>query len=209
MTEQPVVKPARRELDGWKKLSVDLGPLLVFFAVYSRFDVFVGTAAFMVATAIAMGISWALTRHIAAMTWFSAVLVGVFGGLTLWLHDETFIKMKPTIVFLTLSGVLTFGLLRGRNYLKTVVGSAFNGLSDEGWTLLTRRWALFFLLLGLTNELLWRAFPTNIWLHFKIWGDSLLTFLFMGAQVPMMLKHGLNLEDPKEADPKDESPPKA
>ena len=77
-------------------------------------------------------------------------------------------------------------MLRGRNYLKTVVGSAFNGLSDEGWTLLTRRWALFFLLLGLTNELLWRAFPTNIWLHFKIWGDSLLTFLFNSFAVALL-----------------------
>ena len=200
MTDQPKVGAARRELDGWKKLAVDLGPLIIFFAAYSRWDIYVGTAAFMAATAAAMAAAWVLTRHIPAMTWFSAVLVGVFGGLTLWLHDETFIKMKPTIVFLIFGGVLAFGLLRGRNYLRTLLGSAFHGLSDTGWTLLARRWALFFLFLAAANELLWRFFPTDVWLHFKIWGDTLLTFLFALAQVPLMLRHGLNLKDAPEGD---------
>ena len=193
--------PARRELTGWTKLAVDLGPLLVFFAAYSRFDVYVGTAAFMAATAVAMAVAWIFTRHIPAMTWFSAVLVGVFGGLTLWLHDDTFIKMKPTIVFLIFAGVLAFGLLRGRNYLKSLLGSALPGLSERGWTLLTRRWALFFLLLAGLNELFWRFFPTDIWLHFKMWGDTLMTFLFMAAQIPLMMKHGLSFEDPEKDDP--------
>jgi intracellular septation protein len=187
-------------LDGWKKLAVDLGPLIVFFAAYSRFDIFVGTAAFMVATAIAMAVAWALTRHIPAMTWFSAVLVGVFGGLTLWLQDETFIKMKPTIVFLIFAGILGFGLLRRRNYLKTLLGAAFTGLSDRGWQLLAKRWALFFVALAALNEFFWRGFSTEIWLHFKIWGDTVLTFAFAIAQFPMLKRYGLDLSDPKKDD---------
>lgn len=189
-----------RELDGWKKLAVDLGPLILFFAAYARFDIFVGTAVFMAATAVAMGVAWVLTRHIPAMTWFSAILVGVFGGLTLWLKDETFIKMKPTIVYLIFAGVLAFGMLRNRNYLKSLLGSAFQGLDEEGWSMLARRWCWFFLVLAALNEIFWRFFSTDIWLHFKIWGDTLLTFLFAMAQMPMMLRQGLNLKD--EADSK-------
>jgi intracellular septation protein len=187
--------PARRELDGWKKLAVDLGPLLIFFAAYSRFDIFVGTAAFMAATAVAMAVAWVLTRHIPAMTWFSAVLVGVFGGLTLWLKDETFIKMKPTIVFLIFAGVLAFGMLRKRNYLKSLLGAAFEGVNERGWDLLAKRWCWFFLALAALNEMFWRFFSTDIWLHFKIWGDTLLTFLFAMAQMPMLVRHGLSLKD--------------
>ena len=186
---------AGKELEGWKKLAVDLGPLVIFFAAYSRFDIFVGTAAFMVATAVAMGFAWALTRHLPAMTWFSAVLVGVFGGLTLWLKDETFIKMKPTIVYLIFAGILAFGMLRKRNYLKSMLGSAFQGLDEAGWELLARRWCWFFLLLAALNEIFWRFFSTEIWLHFKIWGDTLLTFLFAMAQMPMLIRHGLALKD--------------
>jgi intracellular septation protein len=155
-----------------------------------------------------MAVAWALTRHIPAMTWFSAILVGVFGGLTLWLQDETFIKMKPTIVYLIFAGVLGFGLMRRRNYLKNLLGSAFHGLTERGWELLARRWALFFLLLACLNEIFWRFFSTDIWLHFKIWGDSLLTFAFAIAQMPMLMKHGLVLKDEqaKPADPDDRPP---
>ena len=191
---------AKKELDGWKKLAVDLGPLLIFFAGYSRFDIFVGTAAFMAATAVAMAFAWALTRHIPAMTWFSAVLVGVFGGLTLWLKDETFIKMKPTIVYLIFAGVLAFGSLRKRNYLKSLLGAAFEGVDERGWDKLAHRWCWFFLALAALNEIFWRFFSTDIWLHFKIWGDTLLTFLFAMAQMPMLIRHGLALKDPPASD---------
>lgn len=190
-------------LSGWKKLLVDFGPLLVFFAAYSRFDIFIGTAAFMVATVIAMAVAWLLSRHIPAMTWFSALLVGVFGGLTLWLKDETFIKIKPTIVFLIFAAILFFGLSRKRNYLKAILGSAFDGLSERGWELLAWRWAFFFLLLAGLNEMFWRFFSTDIWLHFKLWGDTLLTFLFAIAQMPMLMKHGLKI-DSKDNDSKAE-----
>ena len=200
--------PTRPELTGWKKLAIDFGPLLVFFAAYSRFDVFVGTAAFMGATAIAMAAAWALTRHIPAMTWFSAVLVGVFGGLTLWLHDETFIKIKPTVVFLIFAAILFFGLFRKRNYMKAILGSAFEGLSERGWEILAWRWAFFFLALAGLNEIFWRFFPTDIWLHFKLWGDTLLTFAFAIAQAPMLIRHGLKPESkPEEPAPKEQAPP--
>jgi intracellular septation protein len=197
----------RRELDGWRKLAVDLGPLVIFFIAYSRFDIFVGTAAFMVATAVAMGFAWVLTRHIPAMTWFSAVLVGVFGGLTLWLKDETFIKMKPTIVYLIFAGILAFGLLRKRNYLKSLLGSAFQGLTELGWEMLARRWAWFFLVLAGLNEIFWRFFSTEIWLHFKIWGDTLMTFVFAIALMPMLMRHGLTLKDPGDDDKPDGKAP--
>lgn len=197
----PDTATARPELTGWKKLAIDFGPLLIFFAAYSRFDIFVGTGAFMASTAVAMIAAWMLTRHIPAMTWFSAVLVGVFGGLTLWLRDETFIKIKPTIVFLIFAAILFFGLFRKRNYLKAILGSAFEGLSERGWELLAWRWAFFFLVLAGLNEIFWRFFPTDIWLHFKLWGDTLLTFLFAIAQAPMLIRHGLKMD----GKPKDES----
>ena len=191
----------RTELAGWKKLAIDFGPLLIFFIAYSRFDIFVGTAAFMAATAVAMIAAWVLVRHIPAMTGFSALLVGLFGGLTLWLQDETFIKIKPTIVFCCFSAILFFGLWRRRNYLKLLLGSAFEGLSPRGWDLLAWRWAVFFLVLAGLNEIFWRFFSTDVWLHFKLWGDTLLTFLFALAQFPMLSRHGLKLD----SRPKDES----
>ncbi len=185
---------AKRELTGWTKLAVDLGPLLVFFVAYNRADLFVATGAFMAAVAIAIGVSWSLTRHVPAITWFTAALVGVFGALTLWLQDETFIKMKPTIVFLIFSGILWFGIVRRRNYLKMLLGSAFTGLSDRGWHLLSVRWAIFFAVLAALNEMFWRLFPTEVWVHFKVWGDTLMTFLFALAQIPFLKRHGLKLD---------------
>ena len=197
--ETPAPAAARPELTGWKKLAIDFGPLLIFFAAYSRFDIFTGTAAFMAATAVAMIAAWTMTRHIPAMTWFSALLVGVFGGLTLWLRDETFIKIKPTIVFLIFAAILFFGLFRKRNYLKSILGSALEGLTERGWELLAWRWAFFFLALAALNEIFWRFFPTDIWLHFKLWGDTLLTFVFAIAQAPMLIRHGLKLDSKPES----------
>lgn len=187
----------KKELGGWKKILVDFAPLLIFFIAYNRYDMFVATAAFMVAVAIAMAFSFALTRHVPAMSWFSAILVGVFGGLTLWLQDETFIKVKPTIIFLIFAAILFFGLLTGRNYLQRLLGTAFHGLSERGWTILGWRWAIFFTVLAALNEMFWRLFPTDIWVHFKVWGDTLLTFVFALAQLPMLRRHGLILEDSK------------
>lgn len=193
MTE-PAPPAAERALPPLAKLALDLGPLLVFFLAYARFDIFVATGAFMAAFAVAVAASWWLTRHVPAMTWFSGALVAVFGGLTLWLHDETFIKVKPTILFLMFAAILGFGSLTGRNYLRMLLGAAMPGLSDLGWSLLQRRWAWFFLALAGLNELFWRGFPTEVWVHFKVWGDTLLTFLFAIAQIPLLKRHGRKLD---------------
>ena len=203
MTEEPLNEqpqneqaqpPARKELSPLVKLAIDLGPLIIFFLTYSRLGMITATGIFMAATAVAIAISWAMTRHVPAMTWFSAILVGVFGGLTIWLKDETFIKMKPTIVYLIFAAILGFGLLRRRNYLKNLLGAAFTGLSEEGWRILAMRWAIFFLVLAVLNEIFWRFFSTDIWMHFKVWGDTLLTFAFAIAQFPLLKKHGLKLD---------------
>jgi intracellular septation protein len=181
-------------LQGWPRILVDFGPLLVFFVANARADLFVATGAFMVAMAVAIGVSFALTRHVPAMTWFSGALVLVFGGLTLWLQDETFIKVKPTILFLMFAAILGFGQVRGRNYLKLVLGQAMPGLSDQGWSALQLRWACFFVVLAVLNELFWRFTSTDIWVHFKVWGDTLLTLVFAVAQLPLLKRHGLKLD---------------
>jgi intracellular septation protein len=190
----PQTAPANPEVTGWKKLAIDFGPLIIFFVAYSRFDLFVATGAFMAASAAAMLASWLLVRHIPAMTWFAAGLIAIFGGLTLWLQDETFIKVKPTILFAMFGTILAFGSLRGRTYLKMLLGQAMPGLSDRGWTILQQRWAIFFFVLAGLNELFWRFTPTDIWIHFKVWGDTLLTFLFAIAQFPLLKRHGLKLD---------------
>ncbi|WP_448577928.1 septation protein A [Thermaurantiacus sp.] len=193
MTSPPEAR-ARRELTGWPKLAVDLGPLLIFFLAYYRFDIFVATGAFMAAFVVAVAASWLVTRHVPAMTWFSGALVAIFGGLTLWLHDETFIKVKPTILFAMFGAILAFGALRGRNYLKMLLAQALPGLSEAGWSGLQMRWSIFFFALAALNEMFWRLFPTEIWVHFKVWGDTLLTFLFAILQFPYLKRHGLKLD---------------
>jgi intracellular septation protein len=190
-----------QKLSGPLKLAVDLGPLLVFFAANKFGGLFVATGAFMVATALAMAVSWWKTRHIPAMLLFTGLIVAVFGGLTLWLQDETFIKLKPTLIYGTFAAILFFGLARGRSYLRLVLGDAMPGLSDAGWTKLTRNWALFFLVLMGANEVARQLLSTDAWVSFKVWGVTAATFLFAIAQAPMMMKEGAG----KEADQKDQA----
>ena len=196
MTDEPPAPQASatRTLPPLARLAVDLGPLVVFFIAYGRLGMIPATGVFMVATLIAIIVSFVFTRHVPPMMWFSALLVGIFGGLTLWLQDETFIKMKPTIVYLCFSSVLAFGLLRRRNYLKALLGTAFPGLSDEGWRRLAIRWAGFFLVLAALNEIIWRLVSTDAWVTFKVWGVTPLTFLFAVAQFPLLKRHGLDLD---------------
>jgi intracellular septation protein len=195
MSEAPeAAAPARRELNPVIRLLLDLGPLVLFFIAFQLADIYVATGVFMAAFLVAVAASWLMIRHVPTMTWFSGALVLVFGGLTLWLHDETFIKMKPTILFAGFGLALGFASLTGRNYLKLLMQKALEGLSDRGWALLQKRWALFFLALAIANEVLWRGFPTDIWIHFKVWGDTLLTILFMLLQFPMLKREGLKLD---------------
>jgi intracellular septation protein len=196
-----------KEPTGGARLLIDLGPLLVFFAanyfapVPGPAKVFVATGAFMAAMILAMLYSYARFRTISPLLWFSGVMVVALGGLTIWLHDETFIKMKPTIYYLLVAALLAFGLMTGRPLLKSVLGSAYPGLDETGWTKLTRNWAIFFIVMAGVNEAVWRNSSTDFWIGFKIWGAIPLTFIFAIANVPMLMKHGLARDDAKPAEP--------
>jgi intracellular septation protein len=135
------------------------------------------------------------------MLWFSGVLVVIMGGITLWLHNETFIKMKPTIYYVFVSALLGFGLVADKPLLKRVLGGAYPGLDEEGWRKLTRNWAIFFLFLAALNEAVWRNTSTDFWVGFKLWGAIPLTFLFAAANVPMLIRHGLNREETAPQEP--------
>jgi len=187
MTSQPSRKP---QLNPALKLVLDLGPLLVFFGANSRFGIFAATGAFMAAIVIALAISYALTRHLPIMPLVTAIVVLVFGGLTLVLHDELFIKVKPTIIYALFGGVLLGGLLFGKPLLGTVLDSMFQ-LTEEGWRKLTLRWALFFFALAILNEIVWRNTSTNVWVDFKVFGVMPLTFLFGALQVPLLKKYAV------------------
>ncbi|MBN9248603.1 MAG: septation protein A [Hyphomicrobium sp.] len=170
------------------KLVVELGPLIVFFIVNSRFGIFAGTGAFMVATVIALGASRALLGRIATMPLVTGVFVLVFGGLTLWLQDDHFIKIKPTIVNGLFAAILIAGLISGRLFLKIVFGDVMR-LSEEGWRILTLRWALFFVFLAILNEVMWRFFSTDTWVAFKVFGIMPITFVFALAQIGLLKKY--------------------
>jgi len=197
----------RQEPQGGTKLLIDLGPLLVFFLVNflapvpAVMKIFVATGAFMVAMVVAMLFSAIRYRRISPLLWFSGAMVVILGGLTIWLHDETFIKMKPTVYYALVAALLTFGLLTDRPLLQRVLGSTYPGLDERGWAKLTRNWAIFFALMGLLNEAVWRNSSTQFWIGFKIWGALPLTFLFAAASIPMLLKHGLMKEDAVPAEP--------
>lgn len=178
------------------RLALDLGPLLIFFAAYyfTSKNVFIATGIFMAATAVAMLVSFMKTGKVSAMLLFSGVMVLGFGGLTIWLHDESFIKIKPTLYYVMVAGILFFGLLTKRPTLKLVLGHAYPGLSERGWTLLSRNWAIFFLVLAASNELVWRTMSTEFWLGYKLWGALPATIIFAIANLPMLNRHGLSLD---------------
>jgi intracellular septation protein len=188
--------PHKPQLNPALKLVLDLGPLLIFFAVNSRFGIFAATGAFMAAIVIALAIAYALTRHLPIMPLVTAIVVLVFGGLTLLLHDELFIKVKPTIIYVLFGGVLLVGLAFRKSLLGIVFDSVFH-LTPEGWRKLTLRWALFFLALALLNEVVWRTQTTDVWVSFKVFGVVPLTFLFAALQYPLL--HRCAAHEPAQA----------
>jgi intracellular septation protein len=198
---------AKGEPQGGARLLIDLGPLLVFFLVNflapvpSVIKIFVATGAFMIAMVAAMLFSAIRYHRISPLLWFSGVMVVVLGGLTIWLHNESFIKMKPTLYYALVSGLLWFGLATDRPLLQRVLGITYSGLDENGWTKLTRNWAAFFAFMAVLNELVWRNSSTNFWIGFKIWGALPITFLFAAANIPMLLRHGLMKEDAMPAEP--------
>ena len=187
------VKP--KELSGWMRFLTDIGPLILFFIANAKFGVFTATAAFIVAILIAMVISLAMTGRVTALQLFSAVMVVVMGGLTLYFHNETFIKIKPTIYYSFIAMILGYGLYANKPILKSVLGGAYPGLDATGWSKLTRNWALFFVVLAVVNEAVWRNTTTEFWLGFKLWGATPATLLFALANVPMLMRHGLTKDE--------------
>lgn len=201
----------REPINQWLKLALEMGPLVVFFlantygeelaAMYPFFadlggKIFVGTACFMVAMAISLALTWILERRLAIMPLVTAVMVFVFGALTLYLQDETFIKVKPTIVNV-LFGVTILGMLF--IWKKPAMKFLFDGpfkLDDEGWVKLSFRWGCYFLFLAAVNEIVWRNFSNDFWVNFKVWGTMPMTIIFMAFQYPVMVKHGLEEEEP-------------
>jgi intracellular septation protein len=199
------------ELGPGLKLLLDLGPLLLFFFANSRPElfapllapvmpgsllsgeragIFVATAVFIPAILAALAISYALTRHLPLMPVVTAVIVVVFGGLTLMLQNETFIKLKPTIIYVLFGAVLLGGLAFGKALLGLVFDSVFR-LTDEGWRKLTWRWGVFFLALAVLNEVVWRNFSTDTWVNFKVFGFLPLTIIFAAAQYPLLQKYAV------------------
>lgn len=212
MTEQlpdsPTAAPvaAARTLSPGLRLAVDYGPLLVFFAVnfltpgLAIVRLMAATFAFIIATGVAMLVSFLKEGRISTMLWLTGVLVVVFGGLTLYFHDARFIQMKPTIIYALLASLLLFGLLTGRPLLQQLLGSTYPGLSPLGWRKLTINWMLFFAAMAALNEVVRANFSQDVWVAFKLWGVIPLTFLFAMANMPMLMKHGLRT-DPAAPEP--------
>jgi intracellular septation protein len=210
-------QPAKPQLSPGLKLVLDLGPLLLFFVANSRpalfaqllspflpqsllagehAGIFVATAVFIPAVVLALAVSYALTRHLPTMPLVAAIIVIVFGGLTLALQNETFIKLKPTIVYALFGAVLLGGLAFGKALLGMVFDSVFN-LTAEGWNRLTVRWALFFFFMAALNELVWRTQSTDFWVAFKVFGAVPLTFVFAAAQYPLLQKYAATQSNEK------------
>ncbi|MEP3277890.1 MAG: septation protein A [Stappiaceae bacterium] len=205
--------PARAEVNPVLKMALELGPLGVFFLANAKGEqfaewwpvlkvfgepIFLATAAFMVAIAISLSVSLALTKRIPIMPLVTGVVVFVFGALTLWLHNDVFIKLKPTIVNVLFGSTLLGGLLFGKALLGYVFDSAFR-LDAAGWRKLTFRWGVFFFFLALVNEVVWRNFSTDFWVQFKVFGVMPLTFVFMLCQMPILTKHSLDKPEEDEA----------
>lgn len=195
---------------GWLNLLVDYGPVLVFFLVYRQYSppsdqhdalaevvaVVKGTASFMIAAIVALGVSRWKLGQISPMLWLSTVLIVGFGGLTILLRDPIWIQVKPTAIYLLFGAVLLVGAARGKAYLKYLLEAAFEGLNHTGWLKLSRNWGLFFLFLALLNEVLRHYYNVEkgnfgTWISLKLWLFMPLSFLFTFTQLPMLMRHGL------------------
>lgn len=207
--EVPPNAPTRKEINPLLKVALELGPLGVFFFANARGawlaekfpalgdlggPIFVATAVFMLAMLISLGVSLALTRRLPIMPFITGIVVLVFGGLTLWLQDDTFIKMKPTIVNTLFGSILLGGLFFGKSLLGYVFDSVFK-LTDEGWRTLTFRWGVFFFVLAVLNEIVWRNFSTDTWVSFKVFGIMPLTFVFTLFQMPLLNRTQIQPDD--------------
>jgi len=170
------------------KLALDIGPLVLFFAANARYGIFAGTGVFMVAVVTALLVSYIMTRHWPIMPVVTAIVVVVFGGLTLVLQDDTFIKLKPTIIYALFGGILLGGYIFEKPFLAIVFDAMFH-LTEDGWRKLTLRWAVFFFALAVLNEAIWRTQTTDFWVNFKLFGFVPITFVFAALQYPLLMRH--------------------
>jgi intracellular septation protein len=197
MAEKQPLAPGLRML-------IDFGPLAVFFLVNSYAPglqiqrIMTATVAFMVAMAVAMGLSWWKARHISPMLWITGALVLVFGSLTLWFHDQSFIQMKPTIVYTMFAVILGYGLIAKKPLLQMLLETAYPGLSAKGWRLLTINWTGFFIAMAVLNEAMRQVLTWDQWVTFKTWAVIPMTLVFAMLNIPMLLKHGLQLDKPED-----------
>jgi intracellular septation protein len=207
--EAPPNAPTRKGVNPLLKLALELGPLGVFFFANARGEwlagkfpalaalggpIFIATGLFIAATLISLAVSLALTRRLPIMPFITGIVVVIFGGLTLWLQDDTFIKMKPTIVNTLFGSILLGGLFFGRSLLGYVFDSVFS-LTDEGWRKLTFRWGLFFFVLAILNEIVWRNFSTDAWVTFKVFGIMPITFVFTMFQIPLISRTQIKTDE--------------
>jgi len=205
--------------NGTLSLALDFGPLLVFFLTYKGAGWFWGsgnpitamtfsTAAFMVAIVVAVIVSKVKLGRVSPMLWLSALLILFFGGLTIYFHDQSFIQIKPTIIYAFFALMLFAGLLRGKPLLKYLLQAAYDGLTHEGWLKLSRNWALFFVAMAIANEAMRRSMSFDTWLAVKVWGVTIVSVVFAAANIPMLMRHGLTLgEEPASDEIGETSPP--
>ncbi|MBD3788640.1 MAG: septation protein IspZ [Sphingomonadales bacterium] len=196
-----------KKLNPWLKVALEFGPLLVFFAVFSKFKdhtvsiggvdyggFVIATAVFVPLLVLATVVQWRLTGKLSAMQIATLVLVVVFGGLSVWLNDPTFFKMKPTLIYLLFAGALGVGLLRGKPWLELVMGEALP-MRHEGWMILTKRFTLLFLALAVANEVIWRTLSEQAWVNFKTFGLTAILFLFVLSQNGVITRYGIEKDD--------------
>lgn len=180
------------------KFWLDFGPLLIFFIVNWKAGIFSATLSIMITLPLAILLSHFINKQIPKMLLISGGLVLVFGGLTLYLQDEFFIKIKPTIIYLLFAGILGFGLMKGESYLKYLLETTFPKMEEAGWRIMTRNWAIFFGFLAGLNEIVRRVLSTDDWVSFKVFGFTGLTILFIFTQVFIIMKYLIEEPETKE-----------
>ena len=185
---RPDAPPARRKINPTLKFALELGPLAAFFIAYAKLGIYVATGALMVCVIASLVVSYALLRRVPIMPLVTAVIVVIFGSLTLFFHNETLIKIKPTALYLMFAGALFGGMALNKPLLPVLFDAAFS-ITDEGWRKLTYRWAFFFVALAVLNEIVWRTQSTDFWVGFKTFGVLPLTVLFGLAQAPLIMRY--------------------